>query len=306
MIKKKIGKIRIIFFLIYRKIVLRSYINIKLGRIYYNNDGGLISNVVGRFVWRRDVKTSHFNGFLIKQNNLSDQLKKEGLVFYDGLIGSDLVDMISDKWSIYCSNQQIPSDYRLQLSSENKLSYINGNFPEINKILTDELLESIQQYYQSYVNLLNIHIYRITTPSDKMLKDAYGSTVNFHTDGSTSESLKIFVLLSDVSDKDGPMNLLNVQNTKNILRNTKINLSNSDRNEYIEKNYNAVKYTGKKGRVLIARTNDCLHRATIPQDMRTRDILTFYITTSGNNKGRSEMLNTSYEQFLGLKRVFLR
>ena len=304
---KKINKIRIIFFLIYRKFVLRSLVNIKLGRIYYNNDGGFISNVIGRFVWRRDVKSSQFNGLLTKKNNLSDQLEKEGLVFYDGLIGSHLVDILSDQWGNYCNNQPTPSDYRLQLSSETELDYIKSSFPVIEKILTNELLEIVQQYYQSFINILNIHIYRIITPSDAMLKNAYGQTVNFHTDGSTSESIKIFVLLSDVSDKDGPMILINTKNTKNILKNTRMNLTGSDRNEYIEKNYHDVKFTGRKGRVLIARTNDCLHRASVPHDGRSRDILTFYITTSSIKRRQSEMLNnSSYEQFYGPKRLFLR
>jgi hypothetical protein len=304
---RKIQKIRIIIFLIYRKFILRSLVNIKLGRIYYNNDGGFISNVVGRFVWRRDVKSSKFNGLLIKKNNLSDQLKKEGLVFYDELIDSDLVDSISDQWNIYCNNHPFPSDYRLQLSSENELSYIKSSFPLIDKILTEELLEVIQQYYKSYVNLLNIHIYRITSPDDKMLENAYGQTVNFHTDGSTSESLKIFILLNDTSEIDGPMNLINTENTASILKNTKINLDVSVRNEFIERNHHTVKFIGEKGRVLIARTNDCLHRATTPLSGRTRDIMTLYVTTSGVSRSKSELFsNCTYEQFYGPRRVLLK
>lgn len=304
---KRIKKIQLIFFLLYRKFIMRSLVNIKLGRVYYNNDGGFISNLVGRFVWRRDVKSSQSNGFLIKKNNLSDELEKEGLVFYDGLIGSELVDVLSAQWSDYCNNKPIPSDYRLQLSSESELNSITSIFPLIDKILTDELLEVVQQYYQSFLNLLNIHIYRTITPSNEMLKNAYGQTVNFHTDGSTSESIKIFVLLSNVSDKDGPMNLINLKNTKSILKNTRINLMDSARNDYIEQNYHDVKFTGKKGSVLIVRTNDCLHRATVPQEGRARDILTFYVTTSGLNRGKSEMLNNaSYQQFYGPKRVFLQ
>lgn len=302
-----LDKIRKILFRVYRKLILRSFFNIKIGHYFYQNDGGFISNIVGRYVRNRDAVLAKKNGFHIKKNTFSEQLHKEGLVFYDGLIDSDVVDIISDQWNLYCENQEMPSDFRLQLSSEQSLDVIKSKFPIINKALTEEIMDIVQQYYKSYINLLNIHLYRIITPSETMKEAAYGNTGNWHTDGSSSESLKIFILLSDVTDAHGPMNLISAKNTRNVVKNHNFKFSARDSNLFIENNYQSVQFTGKKGKVMIARTNDCLHRASIPENGRTRDILTFYVTSSGIEREQNDMFNHCiYEQFYGPKRIFIR
>jgi hypothetical protein len=299
------NKIKILFFRVYRKFILRSPLNIKIGHYFYQNDGGFISNIVGRYVRNRDAVLAKKNGFHIKKNTFSEQLHKEGFVFYDGLIDSDVVDVIFDQWNLYCENQEMPSDFRLQLSSEQSLDVIKSKFPILNKALTEEIMDIVQQYYKSYINLLNIHLYRITTPSETMMETAYGNTGNWHTDGSSSESLKIFILLSDVTDAHGPMNLISTKNTRNVVKNHNFKFSARDSNLFIENNYQSVQFTGKKGKIMIARTNDCLHRASIPENGRTRDILTFYVTTSGIERKQNYMFNhCTYEQFYGFKRIF--
>jgi len=301
-----IDKIRKILFRAYRKLILRSFINIKIGHYFCHNDGGLISNIVGRYVWNRDTVLAKKNGFHIKKNIYSEQLRKEGFVFYDGLVGSDVVNTLSEQWNAYCDTQKIPSDFRLQLSSEQSLDVIKGKFPILNKALTEKIIDIVQQYYQSYINLLNIHLYRITTPSEMMREVAYGNTGNWHTDGSSSESLKIFILLSDVTDAHGPMNLISIKNTKNVIKNHNFKFSDRNSNLFVEGNYQSAKFTGKKGRVMITRTNDCLHRASIPESGNTRDMLTFYVTCSGTERKSMDLFgNCIYEQFYGPKRVLL-
>jgi len=301
------NKSKILFFRVYRKLILRSPLNLKIGQYFYHNDGGFISNIVGRYVWNRDAALAKKNGFHIKKNTFSEQLHTEGLVFYDGLIDSDVVDVISDQWKLYCQNQKMPSDFRLQLSSEQSLNVIKSKFPLFHKALTEEIMDIVQQYYKSYINLLNVHIYRTTTPSQVMMKAAYGETGNWHTDGSSSESLKIFILLSDVTDAHGPMHLNSRNDTKSIIKNHNFKFATDSSNKFIKNNYQSVQFSGKKGKVMIARTNDCLHRASIPENGRTRDMLTFYVTTSGKKKQEVEMFSGClHEQFYGLKRVLLR
>lgn len=301
-------KFQTILFLIYRKLVIRSFINNRLGRYYFNNDGGLISNIIGQYVRHRDMRMVNNIDFKARNNDYSEQLSSNGLVFYDSLIGSNVVDVISNKWNQFCKGKEVPSDYRLQVTSEKDgINTIKEKYVEIIEVFTDEIQDIVQQYYRCYVNLLNIHIYRITTPSKEWVKTAYGETGNWHTDGSSSESLKIFILLSDVSEKDGPMHLMNLSQTKDIIKGSNYKFASEKSNIFIEENYESTKFTGKKGKVMIVRTNDCLHRASIPEEGRTRDILTLYVTTSGIKRKQSDFLNNcNYEQFYGLKRVFLR
>lgn len=113
--------------------------------------------------------------------------------------------------------------------------------------------------------------------------------------------------MSDVSDVHGPMNLIIRKDTKSAIKNHNFKFSTEGSNKYIENHYHPVKFTGKKGQVMIARTNDCFHRASIPENGRTRDILTFYLTTSSFQRTQSEMFkNSNHEQYYGLKRLFLQ
>jgi len=301
-----LNNLKSIIFRVYRRLVIRSTLNIKFGHYFYENDGGFIANIIGRYVWNRDSTAAKKDGFVSRKNIFSDQLNKEGFVFYDGLIDSIVVNELSYHWNLYCKTQEMPQDYRLQLSSVESLDEIKSNFSILHKTLNNEIIDIVQQFLKSYLRILNIHIYRITTPNKNMMETAYGNTGNWHTDGSTSESLKIMILLSDVSERHGPMSLINLSNTRKIIKNHNFKYTAKESNSFIDNNFSPVVYTGKKGLVMIARTNECFHKATIPEIGNNRDILTFYVTTSSKKIKTDKILDDcKYNEFYGPKRIFL-
>ena len=89
--------IKKILFRAYVKYVLRSFINVRLGRIFYSNDGGLYSNVIGGYVLSRDSKKSFKNGFLSKPNKSSKILEKDGFLVDHHLEGDTQIEEISKK-----------------------------------------------------------------------------------------------------------------------------------------------------------------------------------------------------------------
>ena len=103
------------------------------------------------------------------------------------------------------------------------------------------------------------------------------------------------------------MNLLSINQTKEIFNNINYKFSSKETNKFIDENFDATKFTGPKGKVLIARTNQCLHRASIPKNGRTRDLLTFYVTCSSIYRKQIDLFdNCNFEQFYGPKRILLR
>jgi len=294
-------KIHEILLLGYLKIIIRSFPNKFLGRIIYYNDSGLIANIVGNYILKRDkVKTNKdINNYYV------EKLKKDGIVIYEKLVGIKKIENCSKSWNNFCNTKKIPLDSRLELSSDKELNKIKDL--KFFDLLNDELIEIIELYYQSNMNLLNIHAYRITTPDKKKEEVAYGETIKWHTDGSTIESIKIFVLLSDVTETDGPMIIMNLKDTKKIIIKNKYNKNIMNENHNLNEKVEPIQFIGKKGTVMIARTNECLHRATAPKDGKNRDMLTFYVTTSSINKNKQDMLNKcTNEQYYGFKRILIK
>ena len=124
----KKNQIKSIVFLVYRRLIIRSYFNLKLGQIFFGNKGGIISNIIGRYILKKDSRGSKANGFVTISNPQSIILKNEGLLFDDNLVGSEIVQNISEVWSKYCDTQDMPDDFKLQLSSEDSLKVIEKNF----------------------------------------------------------------------------------------------------------------------------------------------------------------------------------
>ena len=303
-------KIREKFFRAYVRFFLRSYPNIWLGRIIFGNDGGIYSNLIGEYIsWKNRVFS---NPPQAKSNVVLDgsvSLKEKGYLINYNLVGSEIIDEISSQWDKYCSDKPVPVDGRFQLSSEEDASLMKKIFPSIEQCISEELQQIIESFYQANMNILNYHVYRIFGNEDNTNGSLYGSTATWHNDGSTSESLKLFFMLSDIQDlTDGPTAVLDIDQTKKLVRSKhfefpdKLGLTAST----INKEYSPKMMTGDKGTAFIARTNQCLHAATIPDKGKTRDLLVFYITSSTKKRNiKDQISHASYDQLLGLKRLFL-
>ena len=116
--------------------------------------------------------------------------------------------------------------------------------------------------------------------------ESYGATANWHNDGSTSESIKLFFMLSNISKENGPMEAISINDSRKVL--TSNNFFYPDpsgkTNDFIRENAEIISLQGKAGSIFFALTNDVLHRATIPNEKTHRDLIVFYITSSSKKK----------------------
>jgi hypothetical protein len=146
--------------------------------------------------------------------------------------------------------------------------------PEIMSLLTDDILAAVRQYYRSNFTLYLVSAWRnyhvSMTPKEEYLSN------HWHTDASRIDSLKVFVVASDVNEDDGPTHVLDREWTREVIRR-----GFHHRSDYrlpiekIENPLHLVKLTGPAGTALLANTNLCLHRAGVPAPGRKRDIIEF-------------------------------
>jgi hypothetical protein len=152
--------------------------------------------------------------------------------------------------------------------------------PELMDLITPQMLDAVRQYYGTNFRLLNVSAWRNwSIPSAPLAEEAYSN--NWHTDGRRIDMLKVFVTGSDVTVDDGPTHVLSREWTHAVVRRG----YNHRRDyqipvEFIENPEHMVKLTGPAGTALLCNTNLCFHRASVPAEGRSRDLIEYRFIAS--------------------------
>tara|TARA_B100000767_G_scaffold154438_1_gene145277 strand:+ start:1061 stop:1966 length:906 start_codon:yes stop_codon:yes gene_type:complete len=297
-----------LFDLLILKFILRSKINIWLGKIIFKNSGGLVSNSIGAYIKRRDPYKAKKLGFHKKENSMVDSLKEKGFLILDDLQNEKTISQLSVFWNKYADQQEPPESGRLELSSVDNEKDEDRLIPLLEDLITEDIQIFLESYFGSYSRIINYHLYRNRKPPHLSELDSYGATANWHTDGSTSESIKLFFMLSDVTENNGPMEAISIEDSRNVFMSNKFSYPDNrgETRKFINEKAQIFSFQGKAGSLYYALTNDALHRATIPKDGEYRDLLVFYITSSYKKRSVNQQLKeANYREIYGLQRLFI-
>lgn len=130
-------------------------------------------------------------------------------------------------------------------------------------------IKSLQNYFSSEIYLTNIQITKNFPILDSTNEKEFYSE-NYHCDHYLSTYFKAQILLEDVGSNQGPLNCFNKEDSLQILK----QLEWKDR--FNREEITATPYTniGKKGEVLFFRPTECLHKAGIPEEGKSRTLVT--------------------------------
>lgn len=138
-------------------------------------------------------------------------------------------------------------------------------------VLTPEIRSLIEDIYGGPFEITVISAYRTThVPEAKRVREIFSD--RWHFDWRSTAQLRLFITLSDVTDKDGPLMLNSIENTK---RHIATRAWRNRRSYEPSVDDSAFRFTGSQGSALFCKTTLCLHRAGIPEEGRTRDMLSF-------------------------------
>lgn len=282
-------------------------VNLVLGQVFFGNGSGFVENIVGLgLVYYARRKKPKSEPQPLHLSTKLDEMKARGFVFVESSGDNGAIVSLQRRFNLWCDkNKEKISQYRLQCSSVGQGSEFFNDFPELLNLLNGEVSELLKGYYRSDFEVLNVHIYRTFMPEQRaMLEDgsAYGSTLCWHSDGSTTDTLKVFFLLNDLKVDGGPMLVLNKSHSRTIFaRHIPFILEKHGTPNKTEFNKFDGAYYGAKGRCMIVDTNRCLHRASIPEAM-PRDMVCFYIGVDiGQNN--SAFHNSGREPYSGFMRL---
>lgn len=242
-----------------------------LGQLFFGNNAGVINNLQGKTMIRKNALLSSE----IEANwDKGELLRKRGHLrlgtpYYD----EDVMTPIQNKYSQLIEDAHIRSEYKGDVYSRAIIKAYN-KIPELENLITEEISQIIQGYYGSHFHVKNLMCWRNYHVPSSVLEEVEIFSNRWHADFRPTSWLKLFINLSDVSGEDGPFHLQPRGRTADLVRGRfKDRDDYGYPNEVIEDPDNIVRATGPIGSAVFANTAQCLHRAGIPEPGHHRDII---------------------------------
>ena len=230
-----------------------NYLDNKVGRKIYGNDNNFLINLIGHH------KRRSYN------LNFDNKLFDEGFLLV-GKCDQSLCEQLKNEIDRFAIKNHFNTNYTYKLPLNEKIINLSKTIFNSNKDLINELnIIANQKYFIS-----DVSIYRnYPIVEDKPNKEFYSNF--YHCDHYLKHMFKIFILLNDTLEDDGPLHIYNKNQTKKIIKNYYKDRNNYEKN--IENKISPYKFIGSRGESLICLTTECLHRAGVPKPHKLRDML---------------------------------
>lgn len=252
----------------------------RVGKAVYGNLAGYRNNREGERRLRR-ARTSP-----IVVDSRADELRANGCGFYSGL-DQDCLRVVREK---YCRKIEDP-DFSIPKNADQRpaqegeevyqvpLRDTAGTIPEVLDLIDAGLQDYLRSYFLGEFRIHSILAWRIFHVPPEVLERHTPFALKWHNDAHTTDTLKLFVALSDIGEDDGPFHFVTKNRTKEIMRSGFRNRHDYGAAEsMVEENVNRM--TGPAGTVALCNTTTNLHRAGIPAKGRKRDILQYRLESS--------------------------
>jgi hypothetical protein len=222
------------------------------------------------------IKNFHENGYSKLNVNIKDELNK--------FLNKIQVNEETTKKITNVRNKRII----LTIPDSDKLQLYQDLKDKLSPVLND-----LSEYYNSYIEFAEIKLFRIKNENigKDLNKDVYSN--NFHQDGYTMNYIKLGINLMDITDNDGPMEIVNIKDRKNFVKSFKYR----ERNDYnVDGDKNLVyKNIGKFGDCFLFSSSQCFHKAGEPR--KHRDMIMMILVASTKIKRNQFNIKNKLEVF---------
>lgn len=270
MIFKKIFSVLILL----DEFILRPTVGI-IGRIFFGNNAGVTFNIIGNFKLNK------------KSSNLDqEKLKKDGFVEFEKLLSLDECKFLINEFkknndlglTKYTGDNELKKNAIMFTDKTVLINFFN------NFLISKSVIKNLLKNYYKDSKFYILHLYLQKNIGANIIDDGKKNYFSnqWHTDQFQTSRIKFFVYLQDVQEQNGPLKIINREQTKSIMRkNGYINRRNINQKtrkmlKDLDKNSSVI---CEAGTVAVVNATQCLHRASIPNEKFER--LTFAGELSG-------------------------
>jgi len=274
------------------------------GKKYFQNAAGYSNNEEGR----KNILNAQSKSNIKKSSD--DRIKKMhdlGVLSLGLPYDKELIKNIQKKYNKMIEDDKYSSRRDLAKRGEvysRQIITASKSIPELAELLTEDIKHLIEGYYNSHFRVKYLICWRNYHVPDDVLQTTETFSDRWHCDERTIDFFKLFVILSDVTDDDGPFHIMTIPRVKEL-----IDLGFGNRSNYklpiddIEEENNLIRATGNAGTALLCNTEFCLHKAGIPKKGHVRDIIQFQFVPSTEPLAENwiENVDVKWDKMIGEK-----
>lgn len=260
-------------------------LNFYLGRLLFANMDPLSRHIRSFFVLR-SVRAEAAVEPRTDVLFAAEDLRRHGYVMLKATYPLRLVDTIRQKAGDALSRPDGRLTRQNPAPDGNHYSWyvkdLASVIPEVQVILTDEIVAAVENYYQAHIRVNTVKCWRNYAVPEEVYAQRELHSNHWHFDHHRVAGLiKIFYLVHEVTDEDGPFCLQPRPRSVFLMR-----YGYGDRDDYrvpdslLEDPEHMIKLTGPAGTAIVCDTTVCLHRAGKVAAGRHRDIVQFQLMPS--------------------------
>lgn len=260
-------------------------LNLATSRVLFKNNSGIKTNIFSNVSEYLSQKRSS-----IDQNASEEYWKnrsKKGFYRPEFKVDPDIVNTIQSKMDKYIDSERNNTEKRSGNVINKRLCTKYSNpflfhekIPEVKDVLNNDILSIARSYFnRAHVMPFEVNLYRNFHIPPEDLTDGLIAN-HWHQDGDYTDILKIFVNISDVTKKDGPLHFISREDTIDLMPIYQHPEGIPD--DTVKNNSSVVRVTGNPGTTVFVNTNQCLHRAGVPEEGHSRDILQIKLLPSAD------------------------
>lgn len=159
-------------------------------------------------------------------------------------------------------------------------------------------INDLSKYYKSNVAINNVQIFRIKNENNLEIQNKEVYSNYFHQDAYLFTYIKIFVNLMDISETEGPLEIVSINNSSKFIK--KFKYKDRNKYKYVEDPI-VYKNTGKVGDCFLFSSAQCFHKAGIPN--KHRDIMQIILLASPNTNEKNLDLEGRKDVFEGNDKI---
>ena len=268
--------------LLFRKWVVDGVFG-EVPRLVFGNGAGLRNNI-GPMLHAAGTKVKGRPAVAYSGSSVPDAgpLKRDGYLLldspYDGQMFTELIRKF---------RQVIQDDHLTQPNGKYSVQVKDPlqTIPELVELLNASVRDLLHEFYGSSFRVIETQCFR-NFPIPSWDRDLEAYSDYWHCDAYSASWLKVYILLSDWTEADGPTEIMPIRKTKKIMRAGYVNryFSTFGKEGLALRTADADKAVGSLGSVFIFNPQRCLHRAGIPDDGHQRDAVVFFVAGSSAPK----------------------
>jgi len=248
-----------------------------VGRDLFNHSTRFSAVVGGSLARKRASVFGRGHGAL-NPNEYSLELQATGITELGQPFDSETIDTIAKKFADIIEGGEHTytrgtddEDYTYGIDST--AFDFSERFPEVCQVVDDFVGDVLRQYYGTWFKPVRVNMWRNHHVPPEVVGSSEVFSNYWHADPHTTDHVKLFVYLTDVTENHGPFHAITTDESKRVTRSYRRERDGIP-NGYVEDTVDQViKFTGPKGSTALCNTQTNLHRAGIPAEGNHRDIL---------------------------------